>query len=106
MSAIQRAVVVVIAAAALLAPAAAGAVAPASASTAGTAGPAAGVISTVAGGVGGPARGTKVALLAPCGSVRGGVWCRAPVHRRSRVGAAAESRHWLSAHRGWYRGCA
>jgi NHL repeat-containing protein len=66
MGAIQRAAVVVIAAIAILAPAAAGAAAPASSSTAGTARPAAGVISTVAGGVGGPAMGTKVALLTPC----------------------------------------
>lgn len=63
MRAIQRAVVVS-AAIAILTATAAGA---ASAATAGRAGPAADVISTVAGGVGGPALGTRVALLIPCG---------------------------------------
>ena len=60
MTASQHVVVAAAAAIALLAPAAAGAAASTAASTAG-------VISTVAGGVGGPARATGVALSSPCG---------------------------------------
>jgi len=63
MKALQRAVIVATTAIALLAPAAAGAAGPASASAAAST---AAVISTVAGGVGGPARATRVAV-APCG---------------------------------------
>src|SRR5579859_3722736 len=64
MRTLQRAVVGATAAIALLAPAVAGAAGPASASGVASR---AGVISTVAGGVGGPARATRVALLGPCG---------------------------------------
>jgi DNA-binding beta-propeller fold protein YncE len=63
MKAPQRAVIVATTAIALLAPAAASAAGRAPASAAART---AGVISTVAGGVGGPARATQVAL-APCG---------------------------------------
>ena len=63
MKASQRAVIVATTAIALLAPAAAGAAGSASASAASRS---PGVISTVAGGVGGPARATRVAV-APCG---------------------------------------
>jgi len=62
MTASLRTVVAAAAALALLTPAAAGAAGPALAST-----QTAGVISTVAGGVGGPAKATKVALANPCG---------------------------------------
>ena len=65
----QRTVVVASAAIALLTPAAAGAAGPPSASAPAST---AGVISTVAGGVGGPAKATSVGVSFPCGVTFGG----------------------------------
>ena len=65
----QRTVVVASAAIALLTPATAGAAGRASASAPAST---AGVISTVAGGVGGPAKATSVAVSFPCGVTFGG----------------------------------